>query len=361
MGWVASFLTNRIQQVNIRGSTSRWEPVLSGIPQGSVLGPLLFVIYINDLPEDLKSNIYLFADDTKISKTINCANDQIILQSDIDKLTLWSKKWLLEFHPKKCKIMSLGRQSNANFSYFMTGNNQVHKIVRVENEPDLGVTFDPKLEFESHINNKINKANQIFSMIRRAYKFLDGRTFIPLYKSLVRCHLDYAVSVWSPHKQKFVDTIENVQRRATKQIPGYSALSYEERLKKLNLPTLTYRRLRGDMIEVFKILHELYDKNTTDFLKLRSDYVLREGGRGHDLKLFQQRAQKDVRKYSFTVRVVSTWNNLPNEVIGAPSLNAFKGRLDNHWKDQPLLYNYRSTLTRQKNDNKGKEDLTIEA
>ncbi|XP_062620616.1 uncharacterized protein LOC134282197 [Saccostrea cucullata] len=135
--------------------------------------------------------------------------------------------------------------------------------------------------------------------------------------------------------------IEGVQRRATKQIPGLAKLSYEERLKKLKLPTLKYRRHRGDMIEVYKITSGKYDPLAADFIKLRRDHVTREQGRGNSKKLFVQRPRLNIRKFSFSVRTVSLWNSLPEDVVSAKTLNTFKNRLDNFWKDQDVLYNYK--------------------
>ena len=129
-----------------------------------------------------------------------------------------------------------------------------------EVENDIGVFLDEDLNFERHISTKVNKANAMFGVIRRNFHYMDRKTFVPLYKALVRTHLDYASSVYSPNKMKHIDTIESVQRRATKQLPGMKDLTYPERLRLLKLPTLSYRRVRGDMIELYKITHDIYDK-----------------------------------------------------------------------------------------------------
>ena len=174
---------------------------------------------------------------------------------------------------------------------------------------------------------------------------LDQKSFPPLYKALVRTHLDYASSVWAPWRCKHIDMIEGVQRRATKQIPGLSKLSYPERLKALRLPTLTYRRHRGDMIEVFKILNGIYNSNGENFLKLNSQIAERDGTRGNSRKLFVQRARLDIRKYNFSVRVARIWNSLPDSVVRADTLNTFKNRLDRFWCNQEVLYNYKADIT----------------
>ena len=275
---IENFLENWTQQVIVQGEESAWKPVTSGLPQGSVLGPVLFVIFINDLPESVASEAYLFADDTKIFHIIKNEEDRGELQKDLNKLNKWSNDWLLKFHPQKCKYMTIGK-NNDKVSYTLKDQD----LQKVKEEKDIGVTIDDELDFESHISEKINKATRTFGMLCRSFNCLDCQTFLSLYKTMVRTHLDYASLVWAPYKMKHIEIIENVQRRCTRQLPYMKDLSYQERLKKLNLPTLAYRRIRGDMIETFKIVKGFYDREAASFLKMWSDIVPREKGRGHDL------------------------------------------------------------------------------
>ena len=285
--------------MTVNGKESNWHKVTSGIPQGSVLGPLLFVLYVNDLPELTKSNTFLFADDIKIFRAITNKNDQDILQQDLSILEQWSDKWLLKFHPDKCKHMEIGKNNIGENEYFMTSNNVKHSLATTDKQTDLGVIIDSKLSFDDHINQVVNKATKMTKIIRRTFQFLDTYTFLPLHKTMVRSHLEYAVAVWYPYKIKHKIAIENVQRRATKQLPGMRDLSYIETLKLLKLPTLAYRRLRGDMIEVYKIMHELYDNESAPNLLKWEDVTLRSGNRGHSLKIFTQRAKIYLRKNAF--------------------------------------------------------------
>ena len=207
-------------------------------------------------------------------------------------------------------------------------------ISRVLSEKDLGVTFDCELNFKEHITNITKKASQIMGIIRRSFMNLDPEIFKPLYISLVRSILEYGQPLWSPFRKGEIKRLEAVQKNATRKINGFKELSYEERLRKLDLPTLYFRRLRGDMIECFKILHNIYDNEVS--LKLpRADGNLR----GHEYKLFKRRTLSlDLRKHFFSNRIVEPWNNLPSDVVTAPSLNAFKGRLDKYWKDHPYKF-----------------------
>lgn len=227
--WLRTFLTNRKQRVIVNHEESKWEPVSSGIPQGTVLGPICFILYINDLPLDVDSDMYLFADDTKIYRKITNVQDALKFQEDINRMEEWSNKWLLRFHPDKCKVMTVGKAKNVSDYQmkFRTETGEVnHHLSRVSSEKDLGVKIDESLSFEDHIYEKIKKANSIMGIIRRTYLHLDEETFCLLYKALVRPHLEYGNAVWAPYKKKLITAIEKVQRRATKQIPGLGDLPY---------------------------------------------------------------------------------------------------------------------------------------
>ena len=239
--WIKDYLHGRTQTVLVNGEKSDTAPVISGIPQGTCLGPLLFVIYINDLLDDIDSDGFLFADDTKIFRKITSPNDSEILQSDINKLENWSKKWLLNFHPNKCHVLSMGKVENIlhTHRYSICDREMDH----VFEEKDLGVVVDSDLTFDEHILTKVRVANAMVGLIRRTFSYLDPMMFLKLFTAFVRPHLEYAVAVWSPHLKKHIDAIENVQIRATKLVDGFGKLTYQERLEKLNLQTLAYRRL----------------------------------------------------------------------------------------------------------------------
>lgn len=339
--WTESFLSERSQFVMVNGENSSWKPVTSGIPQGSVLGPLLFVLFINDLPEIVESTAYLFADDTKVFNIITRAEDRPKLQRDLDCIADWSDEWLLRFHPDKCKVMHLGEKGEENRQTYRLRDVELDTI---ENEKDIGVVIDSALTFDKHISEKVNKANQMFAVLRRSFRYMDSNTFVPLYKTLVRTHLDFASSVWFPYKQKHIEQIEGVQRRATKQLPGLKELNYEDRLRTLKLPSLSYRRTRGDMIEVYKIISGKYDHDASECLKLWKDMAPRKSERGHSLKLYPQRAKSTLRKNSFAIRSVSLWNSLPENVVSAQTTNTFKNRLDKHWSNQDIVYSFKSKI-----------------
>ena len=289
----------------------------------------------------------------RFSKTITSPHDQHTLQNDLDYLTSWSSKWLLKFHPDKCNLMHVGKTIQQEYAYNLKIDT-AHELGGIEEQKDIGVIIDSNLEFDKHINQKINKANSIMAVIRRSFTTLNQHNFVPLYKALVRSHLNYAISIWSPYKQKYKDAIENVQRHATKQLPGMKNILYEEILQILKLPTLAYRRTRGDMIEIYKLLHGKYDSDVSNTVKLHKDSDTREGTRGHSLKLFIEHAYTNVRKESFSLRVTRLWNDLSEVVVTAPSVNSFKNRLDRHWSTEEFLYNYKAALPGSRRKFEGK-------
>jgi endonuclease/exonuclease/phosphatase family metal-dependent hydrolase len=329
--WIRDFLSHRRQRVCVNGTFSGWNDVTSGIPQGSVLGPILFVIFINDMPDTIRSICKLFADDTKVYRQLHTPEDCDILQDDIHKLDDWSNTWLLRFNVDKCKRMHMG-SNNTKYPYQMSTHSQA-PMEETLSEKDLGVTVDPDLKFRQHISNITSKANRTVGIIRRNFDFLDADTVIKLYSALVRPQLEYANSVWAPYLRKDIETLENVQRRATKLVPEIKHLSYTERLQHLNLFSLAHRRKRGDMVRVYKILNNLEEINNNIFKLSTSART-----RGHNKKLQKQQCRKNVRLYSFANRVVTSWNSLPDRVVSAPSLNTFKARLDGHWEGQTHLF-----------------------
>ena len=174
-----------------------------------------------------------------------------------------------------------------------------------------------------------NKANKITGLIKRSFSFLDKPKFLTLYKSLIRSHVDYGNSIWFPVLKKDMRIIENTQRRATKLLPDFYHLSYEQRLEALNLPTLLYRRKRGDLILVFKILNGIDDISPEKFFQF-SDTTTR----GHSKKLYKQRSNKSIRQNFFAIRVIDDWNSLPKDILSTKTVLQFKTKLDIYWRDK---------------------------
>ena len=321
--WIQDFLTSRKQFVSVEGSESTWENVVSGVPQGSVLGPVLFIIYINDLPDGISSQVKIFADDTKVYRPVSQEGDNEKLQRDIDCLCSWSTTWQLKFNVGKCKVVHYGKNNN-NCEYTMMNAVDEKETVKADTEEkDLGILFDSELNFQNHIAEKIKKAKRIVGLIKHSFSFMDCTTFNCLYKALVRPHIEYGNAVWAPHLKRDINALEKLQRQATKIVPALKKLTYEERLKALKLPTLEYRRQRGDLIQTYKIFHNIEDTSHNKFFILDTNIT-----RGHSLKIKKVAYKKTARQNCFSNRVINIWNKLPDEIVTAPNLNSFKNMLD---------------------------------
>jgi hypothetical protein len=266
----------------------------------------------------------MFAD-TKIYLPIHDGTSHQIIQNDLQSLTDWAKTWQLRFNASKCKTLHLGNR-NPQHTYEMEDQNgKKLKLDSTELEKDLGVNIDPSLKFSKHIEGQVNKANKMLGLIRRSYEYLDGDSFKRLFTALVRPHLEYCNVAWAPRLEKDKNLIEGVLRRGSKLVPDVKHLSYEERLEKLKIPSMTFRRARGDIIEAYKYTHELYD---TDQILQRDTDTTR---RGHSYKLKKRYCKSATRSNFFTYRVVDMWNKLPEEVVTAPSLNSLKSRFDKQY------------------------------
>ena len=291
-------------------------------------------------PKQYLVEAYLFADDMKLFSRVVDIHSSMVLQNDLDIVMHWTKKWLLSLNIGKCKVLAMGKGAGS-FDYEVDIVSGRVRLERSALERDLGVQVDSELTFQEHIWGKVKTANKMVGLIRRNFGEAGAHSLMLIYKAMVRPHLEYAQAVWSPYKVKLVEALEKVQKRATKLIPGCGKLGYEERLRRLRLPSLVYRRWRGDMITTFRILNGLCDEGSGPELA-RNEY---QATRGHSEKLYKLQCRSNRRKYSFAQRIADPWNSLPPSVIDAKSLNSFKSRLDVHMADQDLVYNTESCLT----------------
>ena len=317
--WIENWLADRRQRVGVNGSFSEWQAVTSGVPQGSVLGPQLITIYINDLDEGIQCNISKFADDTKLGGIVRCEEDAWRLQGDLDRLSEWADAWQMQYNVDKCEVIHFGSK-NMRVDYYLNGG----RLGKGEMQRDLGVMVHQTLKVGMQVQQAVKKANGMLAFIAKGFEYRSREVLLQLYRVLVRPHQEYCVQFWSPNLRKDILAIEGVQRRFTRLIPGMSGLSYEERLDRLGLYSLEFRKLRGDLIETYKILKGLDKLDAGRLFPMLGE----SRTRGHSLRIRGNSFRTEMRKTFFTQRVVSLWNSLPQKVVEASSLAIFKRALD---------------------------------
>ena len=323
--WISDFLNSRTQQVTIDGVSSSIATVDSGVPQGSVLGPLLFLLYINDLPDYLKngSKTNLFADDSILYRTIHSPVDSIKLQRDLDNLQQWEKDWQMSFHPSKCQVMQItNKKKPLNTTYTIHG----ELLETVDSTKYLGVHLQNNLSWNTHVKEITRKANRTCSFLYRNLKKCPKETKELAYRSLVRPILEYASPVWDPHTQCNINDIESVQRRAARFVSNdyCRTNSVTSMIQALNWPTLQERRTQAKLVMMYRIVYRLVDIPTVYLIP-----TVNVRGVQHYLVPF---ARTLCYQKSFFPSTIRLWNNLPSSATGCTSLDSFKATV------QPALY-----------------------
>ena len=323
--WTSSFLVGRKQRVVVDGKASEPTDVLSGVPQGTVLGPLFFLIYINDISKNLTpgTKIRLFADDSLLYRTIRSPADCQILQNDLNTLQKWETLWKMEFHPGKCNLLQItNKRCPIDFSY------NIHNTVltKVDSAKYLGVIIDSKLNWKKQYSHLIKSCKQTLSFIRRNLPKASKHVKEMCYKTLVRPKIEYACPVWDPHHQVHIDSIEKVQKAAARYVTGNYTMesgNTNVNLRSLGWSTLEERRLRTKLCIFQKgRLGDIFIP--TDHLALRK----RTTRRGGDGPTYQKEfSNVDGHIYSFYPSTTRLWNNLPPDLRNCDNYDLFTNKI----------------------------------
>lgn len=343
--WMENYLSDRYQKCIINGVTSSSLPVTSGVPQGSILGPLLFLVYVNDLPTAVNNNVVLFADDSKLCNEINCEDDAKNLQSDLDTLSVWSKQWSLRYNSSKCEALSITRKkSPITYQYEMDG----VPLNQVTSQRDLGVTITSNLKWDCHIIKIVSKGYKMLGFLcRHLNKNFSLTTRRLLYLTFIRSQVGYASELWAPQTICSMQRLEQLQRRSTKFILNLhwqNKVPYIDRLRQTNLLPLTYWHEAKDLIFYFRCRLGYYNINITDFVKPKMS--IRSTRNSSDLDVHVPRCRTKLFQASYFNRLAKLWNNLPVFIRSSTSLAQFKSRLLKFYKDaSDKSYNQFNFLT----------------
>ena len=319
--WITTFLTTRKQRVIINGTNSRWDDVISGVPQGTVLGPLLFLLYINDITDNLQSEIRLFADDCILYRVIKSSTDCESLQMDIDLLAEWGQKWQMQFNAKKCYVMHMGnKRKKLNFNYKLLD----HGLDTVDYHQYLGVYLSHKCKWDHHYNYITKKANQVLGMLRRNLRGCSKTIKSTAYQALVRPQLEYAACVWDPHEAKYINQLEMIQRRSARFVcNNYDRqASVSQMINDLKWDSLQTRR----EVARLTLMKQIQEGAAAIPIELTpaAKQRLRRTTTGNNHQLAQPFCRTDALKFSYIPRTCRDWNNLPDNIVTLKSLENFK-------------------------------------
>ena len=323
LSWIRDFLTGRTQRVILEGEKSGVAAVTSGVPQGTVLGPLLFLAFINDLPDCVSSEIRLFADDCLLYRCIRSEVDVSLIREDLANLQAWEDKWLMTFNPDKCEVLRITnkRKGVLHPEYSIHGS-----VLRtVESAKYLGVTISKNLSWKPHIGNISKRANSSLGFLRRNLRKCPPKIRELAYTTYVRPTLEYASMVWDSGVKDQINRVERIQRRAARFVKAdyHQTHSVDKMLSELQWSSLRERRAHAKVTFMWRIVNNLVA------IPIQPPYLYPSSvpHRGHQHRFFQQHCRIQTYQHSFFPSTVRLWNTLPAAVVSAQSLDIFKARL----------------------------------
>ncbi len=319
--WVSGFLKDRTQCVTVNGQCSEWRDVASGVPQGSVLGPALFLLYINDIADNVHSNMRLFADDSVIYRTVSNLHDQQSLQNDLSTVFKWAQDWDMSFNVKKCCHLSITRKIKGKFNTKYSVENE--SIPVVNSCKYLGLTITHNLSWNEHARNTKNKASRTLGLIRRNLGPCDPEVKTRAYEALVRPQVEYATAAWNPYTRRNIKLLEGVQRQAARFVSRdyRTDSSVTAMVNKLGWDTLENRRLMSQAVMFSKVRSNIVNIPMPAYVHLQTYTRTR---RLHQMQYQHIYTRVDTFKYSFFPRIIPVWNILPVAAVSAETLDGFR-------------------------------------
>ncbi|KAK7096441.1 hypothetical protein V1264_005737 [Littorina saxatilis] len=344
LAWLQTFLTQRTMQVVVEGSTSASTTVDSGVPQGTVLGPLLFLCHINDLPDAVKSQVRLFADDCLLYMEIVDFSDHIALQEDLKSLESWAERWGMRFNATKCYVMTLARKTPSSYLYSLDST----ILKSVPTNPYLGIQFSNDLKWSTHINYITKKANSTLGFLRRNLRHCPSNCRRNTYLALIRPLLEYGATIWDPYLKQDVERLERIQRNASRFTSGdYRTTTpgfVTGILHKLQLPTLQERREHLRLTSFFKVVEGLVPAIPPDkfLIPQKPERLIRPRQSSRDFSTSNPvdnyirnnsrcftvpRCNTEQYRHSFFPKTVVAWNQLDEVTVSSASTESFKSAL----------------------------------
>ena len=317
--WLRSFLCSRVQCVRVQNFLSPYEPVLSGVGQGTILGPLIFLVYVNEVMTVPLSNscLKLYADDAKLYGEAKSIPEAREIQSDLDKVSTYFNDWQLNVNVDKCEVLHLG-YGNPNFQYVISNAD----LPQVSFCRDLGILISNDFNSLKHCTQISRNAYFKLKQFQMCFSCSDVNFQVFVFKTYIRPLLEYNTHIWSPHLIRDINTVENVQRRFTKFLPGMRNRPYTARLERLELESLEVRRIRYDLIFFYKMVNGVMDVDVSEFVSFNTNNT-----RGHAFKVNSMFSRLNCRKYFFVNRTINLWNSLPANIAESESLAIFKNKI----------------------------------